>query len=52
MAGPSAFRFMEMHQHEPADAPTDRRVDEAQSGTARAAVLGISDGRVTNVSQI
>ena len=35
------------------DDPTDLRlVDEAQSGTTRAAVLGISDGLVTNVSLI
>ena len=43
---------MEMHDANHADAPTDPRVDEAQSGTARAAVLGISDGLVTNVSLI
>lgn len=41
-----------MHRVEPLDSATDRRVDEAQSGTARAAVLGISDGLITNVSLI
>lgn len=34
------------------DQGTKKRVDEAQSGTARAAVLGVSDGLVTNVSMI
>ena len=41
-----------MHEVEPVDPATGRRVDEAQSGTARAAVLGISDGLVTNVALI
>ncbi len=34
------------------DQGTKKRVGEAQSGTARAAVLGVSDGLVTNVSMI
>lgn len=40
--------------HVTTDDPTQRRrlVDEAQSGTIRAAVLGINDGLVTNVSLI
>jgi len=43
---------MTAHGIEPAAAASSRIVDEAQSGTARAAVLGISDGLVTNVSLI
>ncbi|HME80864.1 MAG TPA: VIT1/CCC1 transporter family protein [Candidatus Eremiobacteraceae bacterium] len=34
------------------DSAIQRRLDDAQSGTARAGVLGISDGLVTNISLI
>jgi VIT1/CCC1 family predicted Fe2+/Mn2+ transporter len=36
----------------PATSKNRKRVEQAQSGTARAALLGISDGLVTNVSLI
>lgn len=36
----------------PATAKNRRKIEQAQSGTARAALLGISDGLVTNVSLI
>lgn len=41
-----------MHERQSAHHETHRKVEQAQSGTARAALLGISDGLVTNVSLI
>jgi VIT1/CCC1 family predicted Fe2+/Mn2+ transporter len=41
-----------MHDHPPTQHTHPKRFERAQSGTARAALLGISDGLVTNVSLI
>jgi len=40
------------HPHRQISAETLKKIERAQSGTARAALLGISDGLVTNVSLI
>jgi len=41
-----------MHERRRAHRDTHKKIEQAQSGTARAALLGISDGLVTNVSLI